>query len=43
MQKIQASLALSEAGLQAIRDFLKTLSLQPAGQIPQEEVYIGRT
>lgn len=39
-QKIQASLALSEAGLQAIRDFLKTLSLQPAGQITQEEVYI---
>lgn len=39
-QKIQVSLALSEAGLQAIRDFLKTLSLQPAGQITQEEVYI---
>ena len=38
--EIQASLALSEAGLQAIRDFLKTLSLQPAGQITQEEVYI---
>ncbi len=39
-QKIQVSLALSEADLQAIRDFLKTLSLQPAVQITQEEVYI---
>lgn len=39
-QKIQASLSLSDSELRDIRDFLKTLSLQPAGQITQEEVYI---
>ena len=38
--KIQQSLELSDKELRAIRDFLKTLSLQPAGQIEQDEVYI---
>ena len=40
MAEIQQSLELSDKELRAIRDFLKTLSLQPAGQIEQDEVYI---
>lgn len=39
-QKIQSSLGLSDRELRDIRDFLKSLSLQPASQIVQEEVYI---
>lgn len=39
-QKIQASLGLSDSELRDIRDFFKSLSLQPASQIVQEEVYI---
>lgn len=38
--KIQQGLDLSDKDLRDIRDFLKTLSLQPAGQIEQDEVYI---
>lgn len=38
--KIQQDLELSDGDLRDIRDFLKTLSLQPAGQIEQDEVYI---
>lgn len=38
--KIQQGLELSDKDLRDIRDFLKTLSLQPAGQIEQDEVYI---
>lgn len=39
-QKIQVSLGLSDSELRDIRDFFKSLSLQPASQIVQEEVYI---
>ena len=39
--KIQQGLELSDKDLRDIRDFLKTLSLQPAGQIEQDEVYIA--
>lgn len=38
--KIQQGLDLSDKDLRDIRDFLKTLSLRPAGQIEQDEVYI---